>query len=62
MGHILARQMLWQRPSRWLLRLAGCLDRRRHDRRGRGQPLGLVGFQCLDRQLELLGFARQLLR
>ncbi len=36
--------------------------RRCHDRRGRGEPLGLVGFQRFDRQLELLGFARQLLR
>ncbi len=45
-----------------LLRFGGGLNRRRHHRRGRGEPLGLVGFQRLDHQLELLGFARQLLR
>ena len=62
MDHILARQMLRQRAPRRLLRFGGGLDRRRHDRRGGGEPLGLVGFQRLDRQLELLGLARQLLR
>jgi len=40
----------------------GGLDCRGHDRRGSGEPLGLVGFQRLDRQLELVGLARQLLR
>jgi hypothetical protein len=29
---------------------------------GDGDPLGLVSFQRLDRQLELVGFALQLLR
>jgi len=36
--------------------------RRRRDRRGRSEPLGLVRFQRLDRQLELLGVARQFRR
>jgi len=36
----------------------GGLDCRGHDRRGSGEPLGLVGFQRLDRQLELVGLAR----
>jgi len=62
MDYILARQVLRQPAPGRLLRFGGGLDRRRHDRRGCGEPLGLVGFQRLDRQLELLGFARQLLR
>jgi hypothetical protein len=61
-AHFFARQMLGQRPACRLLPVDGVLDRRRDNRRGRGQPLGLVGFQTLDRQLELLDFARQLLR
>ena len=62
MNDILARQVFRQRTPGRLLRLGGSQGRRRHDRRGGGEPLGLVGFQRLDRQLELLGFARQLLR
>src|SRR5829696_3500339 len=60
MDHILARQVLRQRAPGRLLRFSGGLDRRRHDRRGRGPPLGLVRFQSLDRQLELVRLARQL--
>ena len=62
MDYILARQVLRQRAARRLLRFGGGLDRGRHDRRARSDPLGLVGFQRLDRQLELLGLARQPLR
>ncbi len=62
MSHLFARQVLRQRAPGRLLRFSGGLDRRRHDRRCGGEPLGLVGFQRLDRQLELVGLARQLLR
>ena len=61
MDYILARQMPRQRAPGRLLRFGGGLDCRRHHRRG-GEPLSLVGFQRFDRQLELLGLARQLLR
>jgi hypothetical protein len=43
------------------LRFGHAVDDRPLGCRGR-QSLGLVGFQGLDRQLELLGLARQLLR
>jgi hypothetical protein len=62
MQHLLARQVVRQRPTGRLLRLGRALDRSAHDRQGTGNPLGLVLFQGLDRQLELLGFARQFLR
>ena len=62
MQNLLARQMLGQWPARRLLRLHCGLDHGRHRRRSGGQPLSLVGFQTLDRQLELLDLARQLLR
>ena len=51
-----------QRTPGRLLRFTSRFDHRRHDGRSRDDPLGLVGFQRLDRQLELLGVARQLLR
>jgi hypothetical protein len=57
-----ARQMRGQRPARRLVSFDRLLNCRRDRRRGGGQPLGLVGFQTLDRQLELLDLARQLLR
>ena len=57
MQHLFARQMLGQRPARRLLRFDRGLDDRRHLRRGGRQPLGLVGLQALDRQLELLDLA-----
>jgi hypothetical protein len=60
--HLFARQMLGQGPARRLLFLDRFLDRHGNNRRGGGQPLGLVGLQTLDRQLELLDLARQLLR
>jgi hypothetical protein len=44
------------------LRLDRALDCAGHYRRGSGEPLGLVRFQRLDRQLELVCFTRQLLR
>jgi len=59
MAPILSWQVLRQRAPRWLLRLGCGLDRRR---RGGREPLRLVGLQRLERQLELLGLARQLLR
>jgi hypothetical protein len=60
--HLFARQMLGQWPGRRLLPLDRFLDRRRYRRRGSSPPLRLIGFQGLDRQLELLDLARQLLR
>ena len=60
--HVLARQVLRQRTACRLVRLHRALDRSGHHRRGGREPLGLVGFQPFDRQLELLGLARQLLR
>ena len=62
MPRVLARQVVRQRPTGRLLRLGRALDRSAHDRQGTGNPLGLVLFQGLDCQLELLGFARQFLR
>jgi hypothetical protein len=62
MAPILSRQVFRQWAPRRLLRLGRGLDRRGHFRRGRRQALRLVGFQRLERQLELLGLARQLLR
>jgi hypothetical protein len=62
MTNVFARQLLGQRSAGRLLLLACFLDVRRDDRRGGGQSLGLVGRQTLDRQLELLDLARQLLR
>ena len=62
MQNALARQVLWQRAAGRLSRFAGRLDRRCHHRRDRSDPLDLVGFQRLDRQLELVRLARQLLR
>ena len=60
--YFFTRKMVGQWPARRLLRLERGLDRRRHDRRGDCQALGLIGLQGLDRQLELLDLARQLLR
>jgi hypothetical protein len=62
MDHVLARQVFRQRTSCRLLCFHRPLGRCGHHGRGSGEPLGLVGFQRLDRQLELLGLARQLLR
>ena len=62
MDHVLARQVFRQRTSCRLLCFHRPLDRCGHHGRGSGEPLGLVGFQRLDRQLELLGLARHLLR
>jgi hypothetical protein len=62
MQHLFARQMLGQQPARRLLFLDRFLDDRRHLGRGSRQALGLVALQALDRQLELLDLARQLLR
>jgi len=62
MASILSRQVFRQWATRRLLRLSrgldGCSDRRRCRR----QSFPLVGFQRFERQLELLGLARQLLR
>ena len=62
MPPILSGQVFRQCAPRRLLRLRRGLGGRGHFRRGRRQPLRLVGFQRLERQLELLGRARQLLR
>jgi hypothetical protein len=59
---LVARQMIRQRTPRRLLRLAGGLDRRGDNRRGNGEPFGLVGLQRFDRQFELVRLERQLLR
>jgi hypothetical protein len=48
-ANFFARQMLGQCPACRLLLLDGIPDRCRDNRRGCGQPLGLVGFQTLDR-------------
>ena len=61
MSPILSGQVFRQWAPRRLLRLSRGLEGRGHFRRGRRQPLRLVGFQRLERQLELLGLARQLL-
>ena len=62
MHHLLARQVLGQWPAGGLLRLGHAFDDGGRLGRGGRQLLGLVGFQGLDRQLELFGLARQLLR
>ena len=62
MPPILSGQVFRQWAPRRLLRLSRGLEGRGHFRRGRRQPLRLVGFQRLERQLERLGLARQLLR
>jgi hypothetical protein len=62
MPPILSGQVFRQGAPRRLLRLSRGLDGCGHFRRGRHQSLRLVGFQRLERQLELLGRARQLLR
>jgi hypothetical protein len=62
MPQILSGQMLWECAPCRLLRLGrgldGCSDRWRCP----SEPFRLVGLQRLERQLELLGIARQLLR
>ena len=60
--HVLAREMIRQCAPGRLLPLGGAFDRVGNNRRGGGEPLGLVLFECLDSQLELLDLARQLLR
>ena len=62
MPQILSGQVFRQRAPRRLLRLGRGLDCRGDRRRCRREPLRLVGLQRLERQLELLGLARQLLR
>jgi len=62
MAPILSRQVFRQWATRRLLRFGRGLGGCGHFRRGRRQPLRLVGLQRLERQLELLGLARQLLR
>jgi hypothetical protein len=62
MAQILSWQVLRQCAARRLLRFGRGFDSRGHCRRGGCQPLRLVGLHCLERQLELLGLARQLLR
>ena len=62
MDNLLARQMFGQRSSRRLGGLfACCLDRCGHSRNGR-DPLRMVLIERLDRQLELLDGALDLLR
>jgi hypothetical protein len=62
MKHLFARQMVGQRPAGRLLRFDRTLDDASRLGEGHCQPLGLVALQRLDRQLELLRLARQLLR
>ena len=62
MDHVFARQMLRQRAPCRLLCFHRALYNGRDYRRGDGEPLRLVSLQRLDRQLELVGFALQLLR
>src|SRR5207237_230103 len=50
------------RASRRLLCFDRALDYGCYAWRGSREQLGLIGLQCLDRQLELLGLMRQLLR
>ena len=52
MHHLLARQVLGQRPAGWLLPLGHAFDDGGRLVRGARQPLGLVGFQGFDRQLD----------
>ena len=59
---VLSGQVFRQWSPRRPLRCGRGLDNRGHFRRGRRQALRLVGFQRLERQLELLYLARQLLR
>jgi len=59
---VLSGQVFRQWSPRRLLRFGRGLDSRGHFRRGRRQAFRLVGFQRLERQLELLGLAPQLLR
>jgi hypothetical protein len=62
MNYLFAGEMLGQWPACRFLRLGRRLDHRRHRGRACGQPLGLVGLDALDRQLELGDVARQLFR
>ena len=62
MAPIFSRQMFRQGAPRRLLRFGRGLDGCSDLRRCRYQPLRLVGLQRLQRQLELLSLARQLLR
>jgi hypothetical protein len=62
MPQILSGQVWRQRAPRRLLRLGRNLDCCGDRRRYRCEPLRLVALQRLERQLELLGVARQLLR
>jgi hypothetical protein len=62
MYHVLAWEVFRQGMPCRLLSLNRRLDHCSDDRRGGRDPLGLVALQCFDRQLELLGLARQLLR
>jgi len=62
MRHVLARKMIRQRAPGRLLRLGSTLDGGSNNRRGGSEPLGLILFERLDRQLELLGLTRQPLR
>src|SRR5438874_305040 len=60
--YVLTRQLFRQRASRRLLCFDRALDYGCYAWRGSREQLGLIGLQCLDRQLELLGLMRQLLR
>ena len=62
MPQLFSGQVFRQRASRRLLRRGHCLDCHGDRRRGRCKPLCLVGFQTLNRQLELLRLARHPLR
>ena len=62
MPQILSGQVFRQWAPRRLLCFGAGLDRCGDRRRCRCQPLRFVGLQRLERQLELLGVARQLLR
>lgn len=54
--------MVGQRPARRLRSVDRHFDRHGNDLRGGRQPLCLVSFQRLDRQLELIDLTLQLLR
>jgi hypothetical protein len=62
MPQILSGQVLRQPPPCRFLRLGRRLDCCGYRQRCRCEPFRLVGLQRLERQLELLGVARQLLR
>src|SRR5205085_11716202 len=62
MKYVLTRQLCRQRASRRLLCFDRALDYGCYAWRGSREQLGLIGLQCLDRQLELLGLMGQLLR